>query len=237
MNNILEIMNLKKNYNTKRWDKEAQYFELLGKNDSFTYSKIIEKVKYFTPAFHSITPEGFNARLSFLHQCSRQGQTFNSSDNKSLKSAGNLSFGRPPICVLRIGDFFNTKIVINSITINYDNNGPVQWDMNQEGIGIQPMMAKISLNFVFLGGSDLTGPISRLQNAVSFNYYANQSIYDDRADIAQIENKKSKIMGTPWVPQPKTNSESEESNFNKTPIKLDVLNFNSNDDDIGTDFE
>lgn len=181
-----------------RWDQEAQYFEMLKNKDSFTYDKIIEKVKYFTPAFHSITPEGFNARLSFLHQCTRQGQTLNSSDNKDLKSAGNLSFGRPPICVLRIGDFFNTKIVINSITINYDNNG-VQWDLNQEGIGIQPMMAKISLNFAFLGGSDLTGPISRLQNAVSFNYYANQSIYDDRADIAQIENKQSKIHGEPWT--------------------------------------
>ena len=165
------------------WDCEGQYFEMLKDNDLFTYNKIIDKIKYFTPAFHSITPEGFNARLSFLHQCTRQGQTLNSSDNKNLMSAGNLSFGRPPICVLRIGDFFNTKIVITSITINYDNGGGIQWDLNQEGIGIQPMMAKISLNFNFLGGSDISGPISRLQNAVSFNYYANQSIYDNRSDI------------------------------------------------------
>lgn len=165
------------------WDCEGQYFEMLKDNDLFTYNKIIDKIKYFTPAFHSITPEGFNARLSFLHQCTRQGQTLNSSDNENLMSAGNLSFGRPPICVLRIGDFFNTKIVITSITISYDNSGGIQWDLNQEGIGIQPMMARISLNFNFLGGSDISGPISRLQNAVSFNYYANQSIYDDRADI------------------------------------------------------
>ena len=133
--------------------------------------------------------------MSFLHQCTRQGQTLNSSDNKGLKSAGNLSFGRPPICVLRIGDFFNTKIVITSITINYDNGGGIQWDLNQEGIGIQPMMAKISLNFNFLGGSDISGPISRLQNAVSFNYYANQSIYDNRSDITI--NKDKDI----WVPK------------------------------------
>ena len=31
--------------------------------------------------------------------------------------------------------------------------------MNPEGIGMQPMFAKISLNFVFLGGSDIEAPI------------------------------------------------------------------------------
>jgi aspartate kinase len=50
------------------------------------------------------------------------------------------------------------------------------------------------------GGSDLSAPISRLQNALSFNYYANQSIYDDRADIGIYENKTAKIQGTPWKP-------------------------------------
>ena len=153
---------------------------MLKDNDTFLYSKIIDKIKYFSPAYHSITPEGFNSRLSFLHQCTRQGPTSSTSDSPSLHSAGNLSFGRPPICVLRIGDFYHTKIVITSLMIDYENP---QWDMNQEGIGMQPMFARISLNFNFLGGSDIEAPISRLQNAVSFNYYANQSIYDNRADI------------------------------------------------------
>jgi hypothetical protein len=36
-----------------------------------------------------------------------------------------------------------------------------------------------------LGGSDISGPIKRLQNAVSFNYYANTSVYDNRSDIAE----------------------------------------------------
>ena len=50
-----------------------------------------------------------------------------------------------------------------------------------------PMFAKVSLNFVFLGGSDLAGPISRLQNAVSFNYYANTGVYDNRAEMVQYD--------------------------------------------------
>jgi hypothetical protein len=65
---------------------------------------------------------------------------------------------------------------------------------------MQPMFARISLNFKFLGGSDIEAPIARLQNAVSFNYYANQSIYDDRADKGQYADNKAKIKGTPWNP-------------------------------------
>ena len=92
----------------------------------------------------------------------------------------NLSFGRPPICILRIGDFFHTKIKINSLSISYD--GP-QFDLNPEGIGVQPMIATIQLSIDLIGGHSLTGPINRLQNAVSFNYYANTEVYDVRADF------------------------------------------------------
>lgn len=156
---------------------EYKYFEDIARQKTPLFYKISEKIKYFDPAFHSLTPEGFNARLNFLHQCTRQGPTCGASDTKGF-SAGNLSFGRPPFCVLRVGDFYHTKILIDSISINY---GERQWDLNPEGAGVQPMMAKIDINFTFLGGSDLGGPINRLQNAVSFNYYANTGVYDDRA--------------------------------------------------------
>ena len=131
-----------------------------------------------------MSPEGFNARLTFLNQCMRQGPTISSSDTNN-GNANNLSFGRPPVCVLRIGDFYNTKILIDSLQITYD---PLVWDMNQEGIGMMPMIADISLNFKFIGGSDLGGPIQRLQNAISFNYYANTSVYDNRAENIEYED-------------------------------------------------
>ena len=182
-----------------RSDEEYKYFQMLESNDNFSYSKLVDKIKYFSPAFHSITPEGFNSRLSFLHQCTRQGPTLSVSDkNNEFKSAGNLAFGRPPICVLRIGDFYHTRIVIESVSIDFNDSG---WDMNPEGIGVQPMFAKISLNFKFLGGSDLYAPISRLQNALSFNYYANQGVYDNRSDKGIYKKQKNVIDGTPWTPQ------------------------------------
>ena len=70
------------------------------------------------------------------------------------------------------------------MTINYDDP---QWDLNPEGIGVMPMFAKINIDFNFIGGSDLAGPIARLQNAVSFNYYANTGVYDNRAEKVEYD--------------------------------------------------
>ena len=171
------------------YDNEYLYFATISEDNNLVHKNIVDKVKYFSPAFHSITPEGFNARLTFLHQCTRQGPTHsvsggrvNTESDNYLKYAGNLAFGRPPYCILRIGDFFNTKIVITSISIQYGNNGGVQWDLNPEGIGVQPMYADVSINFNFIGGQDLSGPVERLQNAVTANYYANASVYSRHAD-------------------------------------------------------
>jgi hypothetical protein len=67
------------------------------------------------------------------------------------------------------------------------------WDLNPDGIGVQFMMAKVSMQIHILGGSDISAPIKRLQNAVSFNYYANTSIYDNRSDNAEY-NEASKTI-------------------------------------------
>lgn len=172
------------------YDNEYLYFANLDTNSPLVQKSIIDKVHYFNPVYHTITPEGFNARLTFLHQCTRQGPTnavnggqVNSSSNDYLKYAGNLAFGRAPYCILRIGDFYNTKICITSLSIDYTGNGGgVSWDLNPEGIGVQPMYADVSINFNFFGGQDLSGPIERLQNAVTSNYYANTSVYSRHSD-------------------------------------------------------
>ena len=189
-------------YENQTYDDEYAYFKQINENDDMVKRYISDKVDYFDPAFHSITPEGFNARLTFLQQCLRQGPTISASDTFGGGSygAGNLSFGRAPFCVLRIGDFFNTKICIESINIEYDTGGGVQWDLNPEGVGLQPMMANVNMTFTFLGGSDLSGPISRLQNAVSYNYYANTSVYDRRADYRDNFISESDDTAMSWSP-------------------------------------
>ena len=160
---------------------ESSYFEMIKEDSPMVYDSIKEKIKYFNPAFHSMTPEGLNSRLTFLQQCVRPGDTIPviGPDGKPrFNDALNTSFGTPPILVLRIGDFYNTKIVPTSLAISYD---PLLFDLNPEGIGVQPMVAKITMGFNFIGGSGLQRPIEQLQNALSFNYYANTEIYDERA--------------------------------------------------------
>lgn len=179
----ITVSNRKKDFNTIRYDQEYHFFKVLKDKNPIIWDKFTEKIKYFTPAFHSMTPEGFNSRLTFLNQCTRQGNTIGASDTNKA-SATNLSFGTPPICILRLGDFYNTKIVITSMNIEYD---PLQWDLNSEGIGVQPLIANVNLSFNFIGGSDLNGPIARLQNAMTFNYYKNTSVYDNRSDVAEYD--------------------------------------------------
>ena len=173
-----------------RHDVEYMYFSTLKENQPLVYKNIIDKIRFFDPAYHTMTPEGYNARLNFLHQCTRQGPTLghpkrdesagDTEESAFSQSAGNLAFGLAPYCILRIGDFFNTKICIDSISINYDSDG-IRWDLNPEGVGVQPMMANVSMNFHFIGGSSMGGPVAELQNAISENYYANSSLYNRRA--------------------------------------------------------
>ena len=169
--------------------------------NKFVFDSIREKIRYFHPAFHSTTPEGLNSRLTFLLQCTRQGPTL------EQQGANNLAFGRAPVCILRIGDFYNTKIIMENVNIDYE---PLVWDLNPEGIGVQPMIANVDISFKFLGGSSLFGPINKLQNALSFNYFANTHVYDTRADYLSknrpswtvTEKNKDGVLETKKVEAP-----------------------------------
>ena len=173
---------------------ECDYFEVIKQTDPMVYDSIKQKIKYFNPAFHSTTPEGLNARLTFLNQCMRPGQTIpviGPDGRPKYNDALNTSFGAPPILILRMGDFYNSKIVPTSLGITYD---PITFDLNPEGIGVQPMIAKITLGFNFIGGHGLKEPVEELQNALSFNYYANTEIYDERATATESTEARDKYM-------------------------------------------
>jgi hypothetical protein len=173
---------------------ECDYFEVIKESDPMIYDSIKQKIKYFNPAFHSTTPEGLNARLTFLNQCMRPGQTIpviGPDGRPKYNDALNTSFGAPPILILRMGDFYNSKIVPTSLNITYD---PITFDLNPEGIGVQPMIAKIVLGFNFIGGHGLKEPVEELQNALSFNYYANTEIYDERATATESTEARDKYM-------------------------------------------
>ena len=151
------------------------FFESLEKKDMFAYQNYKERINNFHPAFHSTHPCAFNERLTFLNQTLRPGPSI-----EGIVGPNNMAFGRPPICVLRLGDFYNCKVVINNIDFSYEQ--PF-WDLNPEGIGAQPWVCRVSMQMYIVGGMSLGGPLSQLQNAVSFNYFANTEICEpDRAN-------------------------------------------------------
>lgn len=203
---------------------ECDYFDMLKEENPMVYTSLKEKIKFFNPAFHSITPEGLNARLTFLNQCGRPGETIPViSDGKPrVNDAINTSFGAPPVLVLRIGDFYHSKIIPDSIQFSYD---PLIYDMNPEGIGLQPMIAKVTMNFKFIGGHGLAKPIEELQNALSFNYYANTEIYDERAtpteDTSKIDKEFFDLLSAGEYPAKPVN---QQENNGGTTIGVVVTN-------------
>lgn len=167
---------------------ECYYFKQMEETTPAVFSSLKEKLKYFHPAFHSMTPEGLNTRLTFLQQCIRPGDTIpiKGINNVNDLNARNTSFGPPPICILRIGDFFHSKVIIRDVNISYDEG---LWDLNPEGIGIQPMIANVTLQVSFIGGHGLEKPVERLQNALSSNFYANTEMYDYRSTATEDRTK------------------------------------------------
>jgi hypothetical protein len=197
------------------FNKECDMFEQIKENSPFLYDKLIEKLKFFHPAFHSTTPEGFNSRLTFLQQCAKAGDSIDTS------VVTNTVFGPPPVCILRIGDFYHTKIIINTINISYD---PLVWDMNYEGVGMQPMIANITMGFSYIGGSSLGGPINELQNALSFNYFANTNLYDNRAKLSKDEEDYLNQRLEEINKQKKAEIDSKQEKLSKFKLKksLDI---------------
>jgi outer membrane protein OmpA-like peptidoglycan-associated protein len=194
---------------------ECDYFQVLKEENPFIYDSIKEKIKYFQPAFHSMTPEGLNARLTFLQQCMRPGDTIPTigpNGEKLYNDATNTAFGAPPVLVLRVGDFYNTKIIPTSLNFSYEKS----FDMNPEGIGMQPMIADVTMSFNFVGGSGLKNPIDTLQNALSFNYYANTEMYDERAEATEDTSKLDKEIVEFLTNNPPTVGQSNVNNQQKT---------------------
>jgi CCR4-NOT transcriptional regulation complex NOT5 subunit len=113
--------------------------------------------------------------------------------------------------------------------------------MNYEGIGVQPMIANVDIQFSYIGGSSLGGPINELQNALSFNYFANTNLYDSRAKLSKDEeeylNQILENINKQEVAEAKRKQEEmemiEEANFR--PTELDVIVDTNTNNNIGVE--
>ena len=197
-------------------DKTSKYdhnLELtLNDKDSLTDTSGVKPLinDTFSPVFHSQTPEEFHRRLTFLQQCMRQGKSIGG----GIK---NTAFGAQPICVLRVGDHLHSKVIINSLNIEYEEN---MWDMNPEGFGMQPMLAKITLQLYIIGGQSMEAPIDALQNALSFNHYANSTFYKKGMySTPTAESKKQVTYNTTKLAEDKAKIETSIDNTTNQKIE------------------
>jgi hypothetical protein len=196
---------------------ESYYFKVIEETSPLVFSSLKEKLKYFHPTFHSTTPEGLNSRLTFLKQCTRPGDTI--PNKNTTTDVRNSSFGVAPVCVIRFGDFFHSKIIIRSVNVSYDDDNI--WDLNPEGIGVQPMIASVNMQITFIGGQGLEKPVETLQNALSSNFYANTEMYDPRSVVTTdtINGKKYEIFNSDIL---------EQINLRKSVKKVESVALNNN---------
>ncbi len=131
-----------------------------------------ENVDYYAPMFHSQTPYDMHKRRQFLAQLMHPGDT----KEKAGQIGSNSLFGRMPVCVIRIGDEVHSKAIINNLTLDMTES---TWDVNPEGMGMQAMFLKVTIDANLIGGMSMKNPINRLQTATDFNHIANGSFYAD----------------------------------------------------------
>jgi len=97
-----------------------------------------------------------------------------------------------PYCMLRVGDLFNHKVIIESMSIDYND---LVWDINIDvgaiSDGIKPMMAKITLNGKILhGGSP----------SINTEFYSGPQAYNGEQSIPIVSNTRGN-NGVPLPPE------------------------------------
>lgn len=150
-------------------------------NTNGSFNKV--RTRTIQNGFMSYTPEDLYKRLTFLHQCTRQGRSQLTNDN----NISNAVFGKPPVIVFKLGDMYNTKAMITSLNLSFENELP--WDLNPEGFGVQKMGCKVTMNLNLIGASTIERPKSHILNGESRRFYANSS-YEPQAGSADILDRE-----------------------------------------------
>ncbi len=102
--------------------------------DTVERLKNMKEKLLFQPTFFSGDKYDFRERLRFIQKSTKPA--------KNLVGRG-FAFTRPPLCHLRLGDWFNHDIIINTVSYNYENS---PWTFDRDG-KVQPMIVSIQMNF------------------------------------------------------------------------------------------
>ena len=109
----------------------------------------------FQPAFFSGSLVDLKRRMEFLSKMTRPAN--NNSEN------GGFSFTKPPVCHLRLGDWFNHDIIVEDVSYDYSES---TWSMDSNFN--QPICVLVSVAFNIVGcpgdEPDRISPTSTLGN-------------------------------------------------------------------------
>lgn len=94
----------------------------------------------FQPAYFSGSKDDFVNRMEFLAKLTKPA--------KASEGSG-YSFTKPPVAHIKLGNWWDHDIVVKSVSVDY-NDAP--WTLDGfGGVGVQPLWAKVTLNFDFVG--------------------------------------------------------------------------------------
>jgi hypothetical protein len=167
-------------------------------NDGGLFTKGFDKMQYYKPVYNSQTPYDIQQRYTFLHQCTRPRRTLET----AAGGGANSLYGKMPVCVLRLGDFWHSKMIIRNLTFDMSET---TWDLNPEGMGVQPMLINVTLDVTLIGGQALEFNVNKLLTANDQNFSANSTYYDEEGFYNQnrwdyVQSVKEGIDGKPEDP-------------------------------------
>ncbi len=101
----------------------------------------------FQPAFFSGDKVDFVTKMDFLGKMTRPS---------SAQGNSGFSFTRPPVCRIKLGDWWDSDIIVDSVSYTMTD---APWTL--DGGRVQPMWATVSINFKFVGsyGSTNGAPV------------------------------------------------------------------------------
>ena len=94
------------------------------------------KGSMFQPAYFSGSKVDFVEKMDFLAKLTKP---------KKASEGSGFSFTTPPVAHIKLGDWWDHDIVVNTVTVDY-NDSP--WSLDSS---VQPLWAKVTLGFNFIG--------------------------------------------------------------------------------------
>jgi len=142
----------------------------------------------FQPSYFSGSKVDFVNKMEFLMKLTRPARN---------TSGGGFSFTKPPISHIRLGDWFDSDIVINSVSVDYSD---APWTLDGGRGRVQPMWAVVTLDFTFIGSYGATGLNTPVLSTDIGGFYSRKT----EIGSSSIENIAQEVI--PTVPTPPVQS-------------------------------